>query len=109
MPINHHEIIEDIEGQIRKCHGAWEEWSVGTAKDSRGPVLPGGWGRSPRFLVFAPDIMPCQRSFRPAPSFVSTLGSGCTSAVARQRWAQWALLQGSPHRNLNRLVVIHKR
>ena len=39
MPINHHEIIEDIEGQIRKCHGAWEEWSVGTAKDSRGPFF----------------------------------------------------------------------
>ena len=39
MPINHHEIIEDIEGQIRKCRGAWEEWSVGTAKDSRGPFF----------------------------------------------------------------------
>jgi len=39
MPINHQEIIEDIEGQIRKCHGAWEEWSVGTAKDSRGPFF----------------------------------------------------------------------
>jgi hypothetical protein len=26
MPINHEEIIEDIEGQIRKCGGAWEEW-----------------------------------------------------------------------------------
>ena len=24
MPINHQEIIEDIEGQIRKCHGAWD-------------------------------------------------------------------------------------
>ena len=39
MPINHQEFIEDIEGQIRKCHGAWEEWSVGTAKDSRGPFF----------------------------------------------------------------------
>jgi hypothetical protein len=39
MPINHNEIIEEIEGQIRKCHGAWEEWSVGTAKDSRGPFF----------------------------------------------------------------------
>jgi hypothetical protein len=36
MPVNHHEIIEDIEGHIRKCGGAWEEWCVGTAKDSRG-------------------------------------------------------------------------
>jgi len=36
MPINHHEIIEDIEGHIRKCGGAWEEWCVGTAKDCRG-------------------------------------------------------------------------
>jgi hypothetical protein len=25
MPINHEEIIEDIEGQIRKCGGAWGE------------------------------------------------------------------------------------
>jgi hypothetical protein len=39
MPINHHEIIEEMEGQIRKCGGAWEEWSVGTAKDSRGPFF----------------------------------------------------------------------
>ena len=39
MPINHHEIIEDIEGHIRKCGGAWEEWCVGTAKDSRGPFF----------------------------------------------------------------------
>ncbi len=36
MPINHHEIIEDIEGHIRKCGGAWEEWCVGTAKDCLG-------------------------------------------------------------------------
>ena len=36
MPINHHEIIEDIEGHIRKHGGAWEEWCVGTAKDCRG-------------------------------------------------------------------------
>ena len=36
MPINHHEIIERMEGQIRKCLGVWEEWCVGTAKDSRG-------------------------------------------------------------------------
>jgi len=39
MSINHREIIEDIEGQVRKCHGAWEEWCVGTAKDSRGPFF----------------------------------------------------------------------
>ena len=39
MPINHEEIIEDMEGQIRKCGGAWEEWCVGTAKDSRGPFF----------------------------------------------------------------------
>jgi len=39
MPINHQEIIEEMEGQIRKCHGAWEEWCVGTAKDSRGPFF----------------------------------------------------------------------
>ena len=36
MPINHHEIIEDMEGHIRKCGGVWEDWYVGTAKDSRG-------------------------------------------------------------------------
>ena len=39
MPINHDEIIEELEGQIRKCGGAWEEWCVGTAKDSRGPFF----------------------------------------------------------------------
>jgi hypothetical protein len=39
MPINHQEIIEDIECQIRKNGGAWDEWSVGTAKDSRGPFF----------------------------------------------------------------------
>ena len=39
MPINHNEIIEEIEGQIRKSGGAWNEWNVGTAKDSRGPFF----------------------------------------------------------------------
>jgi hypothetical protein len=39
MPIIHEEIIEDIERQIRKCGGAWGEWCVGTAKDSRGPFF----------------------------------------------------------------------
>ena len=39
MPINRLEIIEDIESHIRKCGGAWEEWCVGTAKDSRGPFF----------------------------------------------------------------------
>jgi len=36
MPINHHEIIEDMEAHIRKCGGAGAEWCVGTAKDCRG-------------------------------------------------------------------------
>jgi hypothetical protein len=39
MPINHDEMIEEMEGQIRKCGGAWSEWWVGTAKDSRGPLF----------------------------------------------------------------------
>ena len=39
MPINQNEIIEDVEGQIRKCGGRWSEWYVGTAKDSRGPYF----------------------------------------------------------------------
>src|SRR5271157_4967482 len=39
MPINHNEIIEEMEGQIRKCGGVWGEWCVGTAKDSRGPFF----------------------------------------------------------------------
>jgi hypothetical protein len=39
MPINHQEIIEDIEGQIRRQGGKFDEWSVGTAKDSRGPFF----------------------------------------------------------------------
>ena len=39
MPINHDEIIEDFEGQIRKSGGRWGEWSVGTAKDARGPFF----------------------------------------------------------------------
>ena len=38
-PINQNEIIEDVEGQIRKCGGRWSEWYVGTAKDSRGPYF----------------------------------------------------------------------
>src|ERR1035441_4727553 len=37
MPINHHDIIGDMEWQIRKCGGVWSEWCVGTAKDARRP------------------------------------------------------------------------
>jgi hypothetical protein len=40
MPINHDEIIEEIESHIRKCGGEHGEWCVGTAKDSRGPFSP---------------------------------------------------------------------
>ena len=39
MPINHQEIIEDMEAHIRECGCVWEEWCVGTAKDSRGPFF----------------------------------------------------------------------
>jgi hypothetical protein len=39
MPINHQEIIEEIEAQIRRLGGAFDEWIVGTAKDSRGPFF----------------------------------------------------------------------
>jgi hypothetical protein len=39
MPINHDEIIEEIEAHIRKFGGGFGEWCVGTAKDSRGPFF----------------------------------------------------------------------
>ncbi len=39
MPIPHHEIIEELEDQIRKSSGEWDDWSVGTAKDSRSPFF----------------------------------------------------------------------
>ena len=39
MPINHEEIIEEIEGHIRKFGVGFSEWCVGTAKDSRGPFF----------------------------------------------------------------------
>jgi len=39
MPINHDEIIDEIEGHIRKFGGGFAEWCVGTAKDSRGPFF----------------------------------------------------------------------
>jgi hypothetical protein len=37
--MNHNKIIEELEGQIRRCGGVWEEWCVGTAKDARGPFF----------------------------------------------------------------------
>jgi len=39
MPLNHAEIIEDLEVHIRKTGGSAGEWWVGTAKDSRGPFF----------------------------------------------------------------------
>jgi len=39
MPLNHDEIIEDLEGNIRKCGGGFGEWCVGTAKDLKGASL----------------------------------------------------------------------
>ena len=39
MPINHEEMIEEIEGHIRKFGGGFGDWCVGTAKDSRGPFF----------------------------------------------------------------------
>jgi len=39
MPINHEEIIEDLEAHIRKSGGAFGEWCVGTAKEVRAPFF----------------------------------------------------------------------
>ena len=39
MPINRQELIDEIEGHIRTFGGAFGEWCVGTAKDSRGPFF----------------------------------------------------------------------
>ena len=39
MPIIHEELIDEIERHIRKFGGAFDEWCVGTAKDSRGPFF----------------------------------------------------------------------
>ena len=40
MRFNQTEIIEDMEGIIRKSGGAWGEWCVGTAKDTHAPFFP---------------------------------------------------------------------
>ena len=39
MPLNHSEIIEEIEGHIRRFGGEQSEWCVGTAKDARAPFF----------------------------------------------------------------------
>jgi hypothetical protein len=39
MPINHDEIIKEIERHIRKLGGEHSEWCVGTAKDARAPFF----------------------------------------------------------------------
>ena len=39
MMFNHNEIIEEITAHIRKSGGEPAEWSVGTAKDARGPFF----------------------------------------------------------------------
>ena len=39
MRFNQTEIIEEMEGLIRKRGGAWGEWCVGTAKDTHAPFF----------------------------------------------------------------------
>ena len=39
MMFNHNEIIEEITAHIRRSGGEPGEWSVGTAKDARGPFF----------------------------------------------------------------------
>ena len=39
MPLNHSEIIEEIERHIRKFGGEHSKWCVGTAKDARAPFF----------------------------------------------------------------------
>jgi hypothetical protein len=39
MPINHEEIIEEIEGHMRKFGGEFGEWCVGTAKAGSAEVV----------------------------------------------------------------------
>jgi hypothetical protein len=44
MPINHNEIIEELEGQIRRSGGRFNEWCVGTAstiQDGRSKIQNG--------------------------------------------------------------------
>ncbi len=39
MPINHTEIIAEIQNHIRKIGGEFADWCVGTAKDPRSPFF----------------------------------------------------------------------
>ena len=39
MLISREELIEEIESHIRKSGGRFGEWSIGTAKDCRGPFF----------------------------------------------------------------------
>ena len=39
MFISREELIEEIESHIRKSGGRFGEWSIGTAKDCRGPFF----------------------------------------------------------------------
>jgi len=39
MPIIHEQLIDEIEGHIRKFGGGFGEWCMGTAQDSRGPFF----------------------------------------------------------------------
>jgi hypothetical protein len=39
MLISREELIEEIESHIRKSGGGFGEWSIGTAKDCRGPFF----------------------------------------------------------------------
>ncbi len=39
MPMNHSEIISEIQNHIKKLGGASSDWCVGTAKDPRSPFF----------------------------------------------------------------------
>jgi hypothetical protein len=43
MFISREELVEEIEGHIRRSGGRFGEWSIGTAKDCRGPVSGAIW------------------------------------------------------------------
>jgi hypothetical protein len=62
VPINHNEIIEEMEGQIRKCGGAWERAAMQNA------VLRfcgGDGGESPAGARRQPDALRAGQSASP--------------------------------------------
>ena len=91
MPINHDEIIEEIEGHIRRFGGGFGEWCVGTGKQVSGVKFQGLANRRPFDRLARGPFSPIQGIGAPAAGGLRRSQIAARAAIFNRRTGLWPL------------------